>query len=1301
LLAKLGLGALGGVGKVVGSSAARRAKQVLAERAAGLNPEGVVKLEHRAFTSALARLRAPDAAGSLLKRQLDRVGGVIAAPGYLRQPHVQDWLDSEDVKSWLFAAAGAKAVSGPAPADEVEKLIQSYMQVTGEDRQHGESVVSAVVIVLSEGNAGSIADPGTATLVVLAKDEVVTGMSEGFADVHSKIDKLTGMVAGANEAAIDEPLDPQKAEQWRGALSKASAELLAWPTTLPNKEAIPRPELEQLAAGVAEGGRSAVALLGAPGSGKSALLANFGQILQQDPAVTVLAIKADLLLEDIETEADLQRQLELPALPSLMLKQLACLGTVVLLIDQLDALASYLDVKTARLSVLLNLVRTVGAVDQVHVVVSCRQFEFDHDVRLRSINASNMTLGLPQWTEVLAILQRCGVQAAGWPQDAREVMRAPQHLNTYLLLATRRSSEPYATYQAMLDQLWKERVLDAPDGTERSRLVHLMVDAMAQKEVLWLSAARFERFQDQIDALKGAGLLTTNATGSLGFSHQTVFEYALARTFASDEASISAYALARQESLFLRPKLWTTLGYLRNTERTTYESQVSIIWRTPNLRKHLRYLLIDFLALQADPTDAEQTLLTEAMRDVTEKNLVLQGIARSEGWFKRLAGGFIAESMSDPSTADSVVRVLSAAWKSDSSRVLTLLESHWLPDPANDYRTLRVLEDAPAWTPQAIAVGKAVFGRIDLARIHQDYAISTIGAVDPSVAIRFLRLVLDRGLTSVTAPRSSTTPTADEIAAESLKNRRDIESVLSTSNEWDSVPALAEASPTLFRELMWPWYMAVFRALLEASEGRRRWLGYPLQWSVDFRFEEENSKLSAAPLVDALVIAIRRFAIEQPSEFVAWVQSHAHVELHPVQRLIAHAFTSNPAVLARDAVSFLLGDARRFHLGSIHDARSTTKALIRACAPYWSHGETEQFVDAVRAYAPVRPEEWASADQIRSFPRLVRVTKLELLRCLPEAGRSAETSRQIEEEGRVFPESATLDENVGGWIGSPMSEEQFVQASDAAIVNAFKELPDSTGSDHPRHFMKGGNVQLAQAFASYAKTNPVRAERLIDLLEPSFGQRAAGYALDALAEKGDPATVQGLARKLDSRHFDSDEFRASVMQAIERLLYRQLHVDDATIEMLERWVAKALASPTHAEAIDEEDSGTRDEGKDASKLFLLSGERPAESFPAGDFPALSVLVKTRLARNEWSDVVRILRAYLTVSHDKKVWQVLVTLLNQLKSGEVDERPSLLRDIFASVPSLVGTAGGASALAAAHSYAPVVVMEARPLANCVE
>jgi len=58
-------------------------------------------------------------------------------------------------------------------------------------------------------------------------------------------------------------------------------------------------------------------------------------------------------------------------------------------IDQLDALAGYVDLRTGRLSVLLNLVRALGNKRNVHIVLSARRFEYEHDTRLKTVRAES------------------------------------------------------------------------------------------------------------------------------------------------------------------------------------------------------------------------------------------------------------------------------------------------------------------------------------------------------------------------------------------------------------------------------------------------------------------------------------------------------------------------------------------------------------------------------------------------------------------------------------------------------------------------------------------------------------------------------------------------------------------------------------------------------------------------------------------------------------------------------------------------------------------------------------------------
>ena len=94
-----------------------------------------------------------------------------------------------------------------------------------------------------------------------------------------------------------------------------------------------------------------------------------------------------------------------------------------------------------------------------------------------------------------------GFTPAGWPQDAQEVMRSPQALATYLTLKVRHTSEAFASYQTMLDRLWKERVLEHDEGGRRSLFATEIANLMADEESLWLATATIRREHSRISML--------------------------------------------------------------------------------------------------------------------------------------------------------------------------------------------------------------------------------------------------------------------------------------------------------------------------------------------------------------------------------------------------------------------------------------------------------------------------------------------------------------------------------------------------------------------------------------------------------------------------------------------------------------------------------------------------------------------------------------------------------------------------------------------------------------------------------
>lgn len=1097
--------------------------------------------------------------------------------------------------------------------------------------------------------------------------------------------------------------EADKLDASNASLAAASADLMGWPQTLPDGAWIERPELDTLVERIEGQVSSTTVVLGPPGAGKSALLAALAH-RYVERGWPVLGIKADALEPDIVTDIDLRDRLGLDRSAATIIEEIAGFRPVLVIIDQLDALAGYLDIRTARLSLLLNLVRRVGRLDNVHVILSARLFEFNHDTRLRAVQAEQVGLALPPWSTVVELLDQHGVQAGGWPSDAQELMRTPQALSIYLQLRSSQQSEPFDSYQAMLERLWEERVLSGEDGPRRARLVADIADHMAREESLWLAAARFDDHRADLKALEAAGILTA-VDGSIGFSHQTLFDFALARSFARESGRLSKYVLERQSSLFLRPKLWAGLTYLRGVDHNAYQIELEAIWTAADLRRHLRFLLIDFLGHETAPTDREALLMAQALALPAERWRAFRALSGSRGWFERFARSFISEAMTaDDRSADRMIEVLSRAWPFAPTEVAALVADRWLPDPAYDARAWVVVQNATDWTDQVADMACTVVARTDIAPMMIDHVTATIGIDHPEYALRVVRTRLERELriaeTKAVEKSKIPRPTSDKYEdqfAWFIKNdpRDPIKRLIEDRQEWDSLPSLAEQSPLVFLEVLWPWFLSAFATLARFAEAREGYLGYPLPSEASFQFDEEDGNgLPEPALLHALRVAVEQRAAEDKDAFLAWALVQAEVALAPVQRLIAHAFAHLPEVYASEALTFLLNDPRRFCLGSSGTLSSTTKALVAAVSPFWPAEEVARFEEAVIAFAPPPPQDKATPDDRRHWRRAIRRVQLDLLRALPKHQMSAAVRRRVTEEQRVFG-SRDIGSRVteARMIGSPMDAAVIARASDDDVIGAFQTLPDATGWDHPRNFMVGGNIQLSREFATFSAQDPVRARRILDRLEPDTGTRAAGYALDAMAESVSGEAVFSLLLDVTNRGFDGEEFRGSAARAIEKLVRRKVPLPDAILELLETWLVEA--APTDAidadSSEDEEvfDSAVEDLAEkpeadgDSLHESLVWGHGGLSILPGGTYPVVEALTRARLARKEGDRLFDVLGRYLDCEKRVEIWEHLLRFLPSVETADPDRRLVFLKRLFDEVPGLVGTKMAAHYLANAH------------------
>ena len=1077
---------------------------------------------------------------------------------------------------------------------------------------------------------------------------------------------------GSRDAPPPRTLTPSDVGAIGHAFGAVSQALLGWPQDT-DGQWIERPELERLRELAMRDQPTVTALLGEPGGGKSAILARLGSQLSEDGAI-LLAIKADRIPRTVATLTELDAWIggEIPAVEAL--RRLAATRRVVVLIDQLDALADLMDQHSQRLSALLRLVNAVRETPNLQVLVSCREFEFRNDVRLNTLEAEKVSLARPSWDRVLPLLTARRFDTSGWSEEVRNVLCTPQHLAMFIEHSAGGKDTPaFTTYQGLLDRVI-ERLRKA-HGERVIRAAEHIAVRMAEEEELDLGRARFEsEFGDELQALEAEGFLSRSRNGlGVTFRHQTLFDHFRARAFLRNERSLAEHVLEeKQESLFVRPVLWSALSYLRASDEAVYRREFGALWTHDTLRPHLRYLLVAFLGQAVNPDDQEALWLLPALERLELRARVLRAMAGNSGWFARMRGRLPSLMTAPPEEAWRAVSFLARAATFENGTVLDLVERHWSPHERYLPHGLAVLRDLPAWDARSVDIACRLVAHApaDAFSIRQLASrISETNAVlAPKVIARYLYAKLDRvNVESVSRPIE---PMPDASESESgLPGlfrgafTDQYERLIDGNSGWHGVDQLALRAPGAFIKEIWPWLADLFGRLAHP----------PHPFLNEYRehhglaFAREAGK--RGPLQDAIEAAIRGFAETNAEAFLGFVATNKHSDLMVLHHLLALGLERIAAEHPDAVLAYLLEDQRRFVLGDMCDAHSDSKALISAVAPALRHDDARRLENAIIEWQRYHEAPTGEGAESRFERRKwTREHRLRLLRAFPVDRLSPEGQRHLREEERALPDTRDHDASFSGvqTVTSPMSAEQMAKAADDQILALFEELTDDTEWDHPRwrgRAFVGGSIQASRAFAEFAGNAPEQALGIIRRFEVGTMERPAGAALAALGDSAVPPSILiASIRKLDARGFASQEFRSDAARCLRAIARRADGLDEATCELLEGWITDWRPDFADEEVrVDNERAkiSSEDGSTEARRESLLWGHGRFGRLPGGNYPFLDALTVGYLLRkpedaNGW---LAVLERHLRRDEDPEVWNALAVDLQHLVRAD---RPSTIR-----------------------------------------
>lgn len=850
-------------------------------------------------------------------------------------------------------------------------------------------------------------------------------------------------------------------------------------------ELLHSPTAEQLAAKILGSAVSSDTILVSPaGGGKSVCALAIAEALGGQ-GMPVLAFRLDRL-EPVTTTQALGRALNplLDESPAIALAQCFPGQPICLVIDQLD----FVSVTSGRhvnffdtVAALLEEIRGLRRQATFHVVLACRQFDFENDHRLRSLlSPDNKPVLVPSLTEadVASAIANAGGRHDCLSATQLALLRLPQNLSLFIEAGLATSTgHTFSTQKMLFDAYWdcKRRSLAVRrphDGHQWTAVIETLTDEMSQREMLSVGKAKLDQFSpDLLATLVSEGVLTFDGR-QYGFGHESFFDYCFARRGAARNEDLDVWLAADAQELFRRSQLRQVLVYLRDEDRPRYRRSLSGLLGHPKIRPHLKALLLDLIASFPEIDDDEfqiiVPLVSAGLTSLRENRAgdhlecrALDAFFRSDSLF--LAAdrqGHISRWLNsgDAWLLNLATRYLSVHTKVHGDRVAKLVEPFLDCGGEWDDRIRFLLEQHHYFTRGffELLLRRLREGQLDDARDRFAsngtfwLLFQELPETHPDWCIELAARWLDRQVA---------------INAQNEERHGYFWYRLSDPFGADPIQKSARASPeTVLNQLVPSILSAASAFAREPRDGLRADMVWPVI-NLTGRIGIDDALLLAC------TIAIEEYG-KSARSLSAVIATLRQSDLVTANFLLMHAYVAAPVEFADEALSLLAAEPQRILAMSSRERFSFPRNVIELCSPHCSD-EVFRRIEQTVLGLTTEYERTVRGLPYRGLAAFRLAEALDVARrgsaCISQIGQWREKFKSLDEE-TPRPTSYTVRSPIASESAIKMSDDQWLRA--IAVYDSEERPRDF---EHPEI---GGARELAQVLRQQTEQFPERFARL-------------------------------------------------------------------------------------------------------------------------------------------------------------------------------------------------------------------------------
>jgi len=927
-----------------------------------------------------------------------------------------------------------------------------------------------------------------------------------------------------------------------------------------------RPEVDEIVAWAtdADTNQRLGMLLDQPGGGKTVVLRDVLERLEKRH-VAVLAIKSDLL-SGIRTPLELANWLGLPDRVDKYVQQLASEGLFVLLLDQLDALSLALTRDQATLDVILDLLARLREIPDVRIIASCRTFDLHNDLRLSGIKLDREFRLRPLEDEQVAqVLRAVGVDLQRLLPAHRTLLKTPLHLDVYVRTLpdeqSRISLESFQSLQELYAALWRIKIASPASGnlssTDLNTAIYRLVDAMITGKQTNAPEALLDDLAEAARYLEREGLLQRERN-QWSFFHQTFLDYCYARRFVVNSRSLSHEVLKGPQGLFERSLLVQVLAYLRGTETTIYERELTELLFAPGLRVHLRLLILGWVGALPDPADSELAIVHRWATDSERQAQLLNAFSGNAAWFDWLNQGLLSQWLTndDEKPLNATVVYLRKIINARPAAVFEHLMCFIGRNQEWDAAVSFVLSGLTDWNnEQAIDLLCNLLAR-GATSGYEGICFHNMADSNPAGGCRALQVFLDYQLNTLLAQEAAVRGEKANSSQAGNGQRLDWfwwEQDSLVSYHVDELMSRAvEVAPEVFIEYLLPWLLrAISAAAGEFSENSLRYRDDTLFSWLWYGEHLPKSAKFARHMAQALASAARN----NPARFRQIAAELMKAEWLTVHRMLAHAYLADPKTYLNDILDYLEADRRRLFLGDMEDIHYESRLLFSSAFRLANPDQRLALEALIMDWQPQSERENLRIEGYFHIAFLASVPR-EML-----SHRAQRRRLELEHKFPGYKPSSPRGIQVGS-VAPPIEPAAQEKMSDKAWLSAMRKYDDSTDWDSPnQELLKGGVIELARSFEEQVKKDPERFYRLSQRFDEQISLHYVTATISGLADSDAPADwVFDVLRRNSVRL--KGEFRKRACWAIEKRATSIIPGD--ILDMIADW---ALNDPDPSEEL--------------------------------------------------------------------------------------------------------------------------------------